>query len=159
MADGARETSGMTQEEQGDALMRLVRTRDSTRWAPFWTPAKQAAGSHDPGQLGGLSYSTSPDIRLSDDSGTGQSVANVGTAIAAATVEQPAEPTRPAFWSRDPGSRLPGGVMPDVLLMPAFKDRHPVTFLILLETGNPPVHALSDPTGLTGQGIHRCSNI
>ena len=80
-------------------------------------------------------------------------------AIAAATVEQPAEPTRPALRRCNPGSRLPGWVVPHMLLMPTFENSHPVTFLIPMEARDSPVHALSDTSGLTCCGTHRCSNI
>ena len=133
MADGARQTSGIRQEEQREALIDGGITYEE-QYSLGTNLDNHGADCRISRSLSTrtLVYSTSPG----------------GTAIAAATVEQPAEPTRPAFWSCDPGSRLPGRVVPYVLLMPAFKDRHPVTFLILLETRNPPVHALSDPTGL-----------
>lgn len=51
----------------------------------------------------------------------------------------------PARFTRHPGTDLPGWIMADVLAMSTLQLSHPVSLLILMETGDAPLHPITKP--------------
>jgi hypothetical protein len=50
----------------------------------------------------------------------------------------------PAGFARHPGTNLPGRIMTHVLAVPALQLGYPVAFIVLMETGYPPLHESPD---------------